>query len=238
MQHRMRTTLCEIFTNNIVKLNIMNKKKTELIHINKAINFSKMTFKNSIRLHFDAITMYNNHSLPTAYFLSVISLEELGKIFILEDLIYHARYSNRNEKIELERIKFTYSHVKKQKIFLIDASYRMPIKFFDMIYNGGIEIMKQNSLYVGFPKNRKIDIKDKINNPLNISKSIVKKQITIMNNSILDLVEGVLEENYIVELGDDKRIFNKALVSKLNKSWSHRFKGKTLTFHEYLESQL
>jgi AbiV family abortive infection protein len=62
------------------------------------------SFKNALRLHFDAILLFRNNSYPSSYQLSVLSLEEFSKSHWVE----HYYWSNLvNESIPDE--EFAYS---------------------------------------------------------------------------------------------------------------------------------
>lgn len=67
----------------------MTKKKG--VNLKKLEKMEELTFKNALRLHFDSITMYKNRSYPTAYFLSILALEELGKASLLDDFVWQSR---------------------------------------------------------------------------------------------------------------------------------------------------
>ena len=64
--------------------------KSENVNLRKIDRMAVLAFKNSLRLHEDAIILFNKHRFPSAYTLSVLSLEELGKYFSLEDFFFIA----------------------------------------------------------------------------------------------------------------------------------------------------
>ena len=52
-------------------------------------HMASLAFKNGLRIHNDSIVLFNNKSYSTAYFLSVLAIEEFGKVQLLDDLYYH-----------------------------------------------------------------------------------------------------------------------------------------------------
>lgn len=205
----------------------------KLFHLNTAINLAKLSFKNCIRLHNDSILLYRKKSFPSAYFFSIIAIEELGKVFILDDLIYHAKVDGRHLESELERIKMLYNHQTKQYKFVSDAADKLPKQFIKLVIEKRLDKKKQDSLYVGFPKNIKNKSNTKINNPLDIKISEARNQISILNENLINLINGIIEDDYIIEIGFDKRIFSKILLKQLKSNWKHSVKENKYSFFEY-----
>lgn len=54
----------------------------------KVAKMAAFAFQNGIRLHKDAILLYKNKSYPSAIQISILSQEEIGKAFLLEDYIF------------------------------------------------------------------------------------------------------------------------------------------------------
>ncbi len=102
----------------------MNKK--ELILEEKASKsrerkISRMCilcYKNCIRLHNDSILLFRNGSYPTAYAISVIALEEMGKYMTLSHgLFYNYFEFGSDEDFVNKVINGTYDHRLKQRVF-------------------------------------------------------------------------------------------------------------------------
>ena len=93
------------------------------INLNKISKLVVLTLENAVRLHFDSILLFENESYPSAYFLSILALEELGKVTLLENFIYHSETSQAYSKREdqQEYLDSIFKHQLKQKVFARDA---------------------------------------------------------------------------------------------------------------------
>lgn len=168
-----------------------------------------MALRNALRLHFDSITLYKNRRYPSAFFLSIIALEETGKYFTLERLVFHSRIEGRYE-LELEKsaIKAIYFHKIKQADFVENMGLlKMPFEL------SNLEVKKQNSLYVGLIGR---DIAGKITNPKSFTAGNVKRQVRYLNDcliaaSLKSSIEGCVDES--------RRVLNIALARKLFRVW-------------------
>jgi len=202
------------------------------INLKRIERMVKLSFENGLRLHYDSILLFNNESFPSAYFLSILALEEIGKSFLLEDFWWHSvtegRMPSNTEKKFLELIYF---HRSKQNNFayIFDGPISTK-KFTRQLYDGKLEIFKQNSMYVGLEKkNKKIDLKSHIINPLKLKKSKALNQITYINDSLLEFTLGVIKGVYCVETESFNKILNEKLFANLKKKWhivGHKTKVK------------
>jgi AbiV family abortive infection protein len=207
------------------------------ISLNKVDKMAGLSFENGLRLHFDSILLFENKSYPSAYFLSVLAIEEIGKAFLIEDFLWHSLCDGRMEKEWEEKfLERIYFHTAKQSSFartfdsLIATS-----RFFKLLYKGELEIFKQNSVYVGLARNkRKVNLKSRINNPLKIDQTKAQKQITNVNDCLLEFTLGVIEQVYSVDSSCVENLLNKRLLSKLKGKWS-LVGGKTKTRLKKLE---
>jgi AbiV family abortive infection protein len=196
-----------------------------------------LSFENGLRLHFDSILLFESKSYPSAYFLSVLAMEEIGKAFLIEDFLWHSLCDGRMEKEWEEKfLERIYSHTAKQGSFA--HNFDSPIatnRFFKSLYKGELEILKQNSVYVGLARNkRKINLGSRINNPLKIDQLKARKQITNVNDCLLDLTLGVMKQVYGVDSSCIESLLSKRLLSKLKGKWS-LIGGKTETRLRKLE---
>ena len=196
--------------------------KSNLINLKKIEKMAYLALKNGLRLHNDSILLFKNKCYPSAYFLSILALEEIGKFFLLEDFWWHSKIDGRmDKKTEEEFIKLIYMHRPKQSSFANNTDGLFPMSIFSKsLFNGDIEIKKQNAVYVGLPRNkRKINIKGKINSPINISKSKSSNQITNVNDKLILFILGVVKTVYCVETECAEKILNKNLYKQLRKKW-------------------
>lgn len=207
------------------------------ISLNKVDKMAGLSFENGLRLHFDSILLFENKSYPSAYFLSVLAIEEIGKAFLIEDFLWHSLCDGRMEKEWEEKfLERIYFHTAKQSSFA--RTFDSPIgtsRFFKLLYKGELEIFKQNSVYVGLARNkRKVNLKSRINNPLKIDQTKAQKQITNVNDCLLEFTLGVIEQVYSVDSSCVENLLNKRLLSKLKGKWS-LVGGKTKTRLKKLE---
>lgn len=200
----------------------MNVKKPNL---SKIEHIAELAFKNSLRLHYDSISLFRLKSYPSAYYLSIIVLEELGKLCILEDFCYHSRVDGLilNEKELQDFFRSIYSHKIKQNWFLSYWRDLFPKRYVSNIYNRKIESEKQHSLYVGLKKNGKhINIKGRIYLPSRIKYKKAKEQITLINDFLLSLILGVKKGIYMVDSLSVEKLLHRRLSSKLEKIWPYK----------------
>lgn len=192
------------------------------INLNKVDKMAGLSFENGLRLHFDSILLFENKSYSSAYFLSVLAIEEIGKAFLIEDFLWHSLCDGRMEKEWEEKfLERIYFHTAKQGSF---ARNILPIstnRFFESLYKGELEILKQNSVYVGLARNkRKINLKSRINNPLKIDQLKAQKQITNVNDCLLHFTLGVMKQVCSVDSSCIENLLNKRLLAKLRGKWS------------------
>ena len=199
----------------------MNDKGINLRKIDKMAGLS---FENGLRLHFDSIVLFNSKSFPSAFFLSVLAIEEIGKSFLLTDFLFHSRIDGRmGEKMEKKWLGLIYLHRTKQNSFAFNFdSIFSTDNFFESIYKGEQEILKQNSVYIGLERNkRKINLKSRINNPLKINEKKAQDQITSINDCLLCFILGAIKEAYCVDADSVEKLLNEHLYNKLKKLWPY-----------------
>ena len=186
-----------------------------------------LTFKNAIRLHEDSIILYKEKRYPSAYAISILALEEIGKYQILADFLWHiyvdGRGAKRNETDEIKSLLTIYDHKHKQKIFAREISYhspKFPASFSRDIQNDRLDILKQNSIYVGLSKTKKeIDIKGKIISPMNISQKQARKRITTINDYFLYLAALILSDGYSMDFDEIEQLLDRNSIIKFQNLW-------------------
>lgn len=196
--------------------------ENDLVNLQKVEKMAYLAIRNGFRLHQDSILLFKNKSFPSAYFLSILALEEIGKFFLLEDFWWHSKVDGRMEKQWEEKfIELIYFHRTKQNSFAYNLDGPLPTaKFTKELFSGNIELKKQKAVYVGLPRyKQKINIKDKISNPMNISEMKAHKQITDVNDKIIEFILGVTKKVYCVETDSAKKFLSKKLFEKLRKIW-------------------
>lgn len=171
---------------------------TKGVDLKKIERLASLAFRNALRLHFDSIILFNNKSYPSAFFLSVLALEELGKVFILDDFLWHSRVDGRFNDIQDEELRKEFGndleaaflkkilqHHHKQREFAYTTDGPLPsTKFFKQLWTGDFEIVKQNAVYAGLARKKGgIDLKSRIRNPLKIGHPKAQKQITLLSDT-------------------------------------------------------
>ncbi len=91
--------------------------RSEILKYDK---FAGAAFKNALRLHFDSIVLFRNRSYPSAFALSILSMEEFAKSYLLENLYYHGIADQTFMTTELRKIvsNSLLSHTHKQRSFV------------------------------------------------------------------------------------------------------------------------
>lgn len=204
------------------------------------------SFRNGLRLHFDSILLFKNKSYPSAFHLSVLSLEEFGKSQWIEqyyysNLINGPNFDNDNEKyneeinygtndksmsfIEFEQgwLNLLYQHHKKQNAFFgWGWSLDYSSTFVDYVKKRGLERKKQNSIYVGLKKiKNQIDVNSKISTPFKININDAKKNISLINDYLKELYDMDVYQDGIFDIDEKSELFTKPVVNKIN-SWKYR----------------
>jgi len=196
---------------------------TNPVNLRKIERMAYLSLKNGLRLHADSILLYKNKRYPTAFFLSILALEEIGKFFLIEHFWGLSKFEGRMEE-EWERkfIESIYFHRRKQNVFAHHLFGPLPkAAFARQLFDGSAETAKQNSVYVGLPKSgRTICLKGKIINPIKIGQDRAKRQITSVNDKILELILSVVKDVWSVETELAQRMINSTLYYKIRKQWA------------------
>lgn len=191
------------------------------VNLHKIERMGVIAFENALRLHEDSIILFRNKRVPSAYALSVLSLEEIGKYYVLEDFIWHSYQDRCTPKEEEDFLKLIYHHRAKQNMFAYQNVPSFAKKAIEDLYSGKIDKLKQDSIYVGLPRFRKsLNLKGRMSIPINrISDKKAEKHITLVNDFILTTSAGVLKGFYIVDIWEMEDILNYALITRLKELW-------------------
>jgi AbiV family abortive infection protein len=223
----------------------------DAVNLKKIDKMALLSFQNAARLHLDSILLFTNNSYASAYYLSMTSLEELGKIFLLTDFLWHSRVDGRYNSYkdpEMRKIfgnnieegyfkRIIFNHLQKQFHFVrtFDSDYKPRNKYFKQMLNGILQQKKQNSLYVGFRLNKnKIDMKGRINNPHKIAKNTVDYQISLVHRSLLELIICVSKEIWTTDSEYLDEYLNEEIYYELKTKW-HISDKKFITRLNYIE---
>ena len=173
------------------------------INIRQLEKMEVRTFENALRLHFDAFNLFTEESFPSSYFIDVLALEEIGKVAIIDFIIYHTILGDLNKKYYDKYTKSLYRHRSKQIFFA--TNYYSPLstkKFYSFFKK--MENNKQNAVYVGIKKG---------NNHLNIPIKLINRdkainQLRFLNNMLLKSTQGLIsyDSERIEEIIKSKKI--------------------------------
>jgi AbiV family abortive infection protein len=167
--------------------------------------------QNALRLHFDSVLLAKGRSFATAFAISVIASEELGKAFGIAEIIFQAGFDKG--PLHAEHTKFVRAllsdHKLKQGWFVSS--------FFDIFGPKGvfrryktIQNAKNNAIYAGVRRGN-----HQIVRPFLISPSTAKQQIRTVNNALMDSVEGTLDGTHYYENVADQVFRSRRLLNKL-----------------------
>lgn len=196
-----------------------------LVRKNKLYRMEALAFRNGLRLHFDAINLFFLKSYPSAYFLSILSLEEFGKAEALSHFLFYWAESPLSDKDVQEWFAELYKHPFKQHAFYRGRLPLFSIKRLDNALKkvGMLELLKQNSVYVGLPKQKKVvNLKGKINNPFKVNKLKAEQQITIINDYLVELALGQIHKHEGVDNPVIENILNRTFLTKLESKWEKK----------------
>jgi len=171
--------------------------------LNKIYRAAILSFENAVRLHEDAVLLYLEDRVPSALHTSILSIEELGKYYIYEDICFHNSVGEKwPEKDIRSFLKGIYSHRAKQMFFahVADRSV-ITTPLIKLILDGHLEEIKQKSTYVGFPRRRnEIDFSQRVCTPSKTSKKLTKKYITLVNDFFIELAAGTRNDVFILDI--------------------------------------
>lgn len=188
----------------------------KLISEKKFSRLQYITFKNVLRLLFDSNILFQRKSYPSAFALAILAQEELGKVFIVDDIIYHDNLRELDKESLSWYIKDFHYHSTKQWraiSFRYEHSKR-GLKLHRRIFNKEIESMKQSALYVGLTNK---DVKGKITSPLNITKNKTIKQIHFITEVIVHIIKWKIGQTSFFDGLYIDNLLNRKLLIKLQK---------------------
>jgi len=190
---------------------------------------SGMSFLNALRLHKDSIFMYKNKSFPTAFQLSIIAQEEIGKSNLLEDVVFQMFDNPKGINPEYEKmiVDLLYSHKDKQIRFsskVEDEFTKRYFKIAENINSGKYDEKKQNATYVGLTKKQgKKRLNGKILNPIMSIKGVdAAVMITKVNDYVIELIEGVRRGIYSVDTEELDESLTLEAAQELESLWPNK----------------
>ncbi len=178
-----------------------------------------MALKNGIALHFDAVLLYQNASYGSALFLSVISMEEIGKAFWCDHYAWTSKVNNNRWDNENDWMNEVLSnHRSKQLAFIGQVPDLMYTPLLQQIQSKQLDAVKQNAIYVGLskPKAGQPRTTGRLVSPTQTTKSQAKQQLKMVHDFLLDNIDGVRTGRLEHDLGVIQRAFSEELYSRLS----------------------
>lgn len=207
-------------------------------------------FRNGIRLHFDAIKLFESKSYPSAYALSVLALEEFGKQRLIDEIIH--LYNEHKNEFENDKQfsdfcknfeKGLLSHSLKQGFAISDdfpfmkGHNRMQKGYLYKMFNHKnkrklIDDWKMRSIYVGFEHN---SLKGRIQTPVSfIKRKKTQDQITALNDYLINFIIYIRQSRWTLDNENLTRFFNINILNKLVNAWSYRHKDTHKRLNAFL----
>jgi AbiV family abortive infection protein len=169
---------------------------------------------NAVRLFCDACSLYQERSFASAYALAILSLEELGKLemvdHICDDIMINP-HCNPQEFLDHLFTRPMYFNHKNKQMWASDR-YFIKKKRIKEISDGDLDRAKQDALYVGYFNRR-------IRSPKRITASKAHSEITVVFQKIKDV--GDLGFNGFECCSDvQSRAKAKRLITKVERSYT------------------
>lgn len=156
-----------------------------------------------MRLHEDAILLFKNNRIPSALQMSALSIEEIGKYFMYEDVWWHNRTEGTWSIEDIQQfLRGSYSHMSKQNWFTGQVHKPFISKqLMRILERGELENIKQKATYVGMPrKERNINFDKRLTSPKQTSRRLAEDFITMVNDYIIELAVGIRKGYYGLDI--------------------------------------
>ena len=178
----------------------MDKRESALRKIQR---IAIASFKNAVRLHEDAVLLFDRGRIPSALLMSALSMEEIGKYFLFENVWWHNRIDGIWSIEDLQQfLRGGYSHTSKQSYFArhVDSPF-VSKQLIRILETGELEKIKQKATYVGMPrKGRNINFDKRLTSPKQTSRHRTEDFITMVNDFIIELAVGIRKGFYSLDI--------------------------------------
>ena len=178
----------------------MDKRESVLRKIQR---IAIASFENAVRLHEDAVLLFNRGRIPSALLMSALSMEEIGKYFMFEDVWWHNRIEGIWSIEDMQQfLRGGYSHTSKQSWFAshVDSPF-VSKQLIRILQTGELENIKQKATYVGMPrKGKNINFDKRLTSPKQTSRRRANDFITLVNDFIVEFAVGTRKGFYIPDI--------------------------------------
>ena len=202
------TNLCPPMNNTI------SKKKLR--------SLSASSLANSIQLHLDSIVLFGEKRYSSAFYLSVIAMEEMAKAKRLEHYFFYYT-QNQEHRFEQAFLSRLYDHSSKQRAFIgHDLEHYSP-KYYNAVENRQLDQKKLKALYVGLDKkNKLIDTKSKISRPSSFKSTDAKQQISVFNDELKHLMNSMNKYEYYFFIPEMDCILSDTTTKQIVDRWKFK----------------
>lgn len=184
---------------------------------------------NALRLHRDAILLFNAGSYPSAYQLSVLCLEEFAKAKWIEHYYYSSITNCGFADAEFEQgwLKLLYIHSEKQYAFVARDLFEYPPALVEFIKSGKLERRKQQSVYVGLDRDRKsIHVNSRISLPTSIRLKEAKKLISWVNSEFIFVHKNLVFYEFYFGISEMDEVMLSPAASVIF-DWPHKSRTRS-----------
>jgi AbiV family abortive infection protein len=209
---------------------------------------AKESLINALRLHRDAIILFNAGSYPSAYQLSVLSLEEFAKAKWIEHYYWTSITNCGLPGAESEQawLKLLYMHSEKQYAFVGRDMFEYSPALVEFIKSGKLERRKQQAVYVGLERDRKsIHVNSRIAVPTSIRQKEAKQLISWINAEFTFVYKRLTFQEYYFGISEMDEIMLSTAANVIfdwpyrsrTRSRKHQAAHNALHRKEYLEAE-
>jgi AbiV family abortive infection protein len=199
-------------------------RKTEGITKYKLVKLATESLKNSLRLHFDSVLLFNSGSFASAFQLSVLSLEEFAKGKWVEHYVWTSETNDGypDREFEQEWLKLLYRHPEKQWAFIAREVFVYSPKFADFIKAKRLEERKQAATYVGLSRvGGVVNVRSRLSTPTRIKRREAAQMISLLNSEFLEVSERIRTGDGYFDITDMDDVFGDDTHVELAK-WPYR----------------
>ncbi|MFZ6641701.1 AbiV family abortive infection protein [Undibacterium sp. TC4M20W] len=168
--------------------------KQNTLSVYKWKRLAKEALINALRLHKDAVLLFEAGSYPSAYQISVLALEEFAKAKWVDHYYYSSVTNDGFPDAEFEQswLKLLYLHSEKQFAFISYDLFEFTPELVKFIKSGQLERKKQSAVYVGLGRGSKIiDVNSRISTPKSIKLIDAKRMISWVNAEFIYIHKSI-----------------------------------------------
>jgi AbiV family abortive infection protein len=203
----------------------------ERIASRQIAHYARESLSNSIALTGDAVAAYKRGRYGSAFFLATIAMEEFAKCFMANDEIFNRQVNEHKMKQSIDWLRSARDHKLKHYKFAHESTYYLPVKFVHQVLDQKLDSAKQKALYVDIELNDQRKLLH-ISTPSKVSEARARRQISIIHDSLLNLIGNTLKGNYILEMGDELPPIDRLTLRNVKRMWTRRYKAEKSNVHE------